>query len=132
MSSRRRRTRLSSSVGRVTNMTTMKLAIAITRNNNNRAMSGCSGSDFQRMLEKVGRQHDARSLEAFGKLGHHSRGMEAAQYLACQADATLLEEKDVLHAYDVIVHPRDLADMGDVAGAIAHARYLDDDVDGRG
>ena len=44
----------------------------------------------------------------------------------------LLKAEDLLHADDVLFHAGDLGDAGHLARAVAHARGLHDDGDGRG
>ena len=46
--------------------------------------------------------------------------------------AGALEHEDVLHRDHVVLHPGDLGDRGDLAGAVGQARDLDDEVDRRG
>ena len=52
--------------------------------------------------------------------------------LAFRVHAGALEQEDVLHRDDVLLHAGDLGDRRHLARAVGHARDLHDDVDGRG
>src|SRR5450759_3328156 len=56
-------------------------------------------------------------------------GLELGDHLAVGCGALLLQDEDVLHRDDVLLHADDLADRSHLAGAVAKAVQLDDEVD---
>ena len=59
-------------------------------------------------------------------------GWNDADHLAVRPDPFSVEAEDLLHADHVFFHAGDLGDVDHFAGAVAHARDLHDDRDGRG
>src|SRR5579872_3657588 len=84
---------------------------------------------FGDVLKRVGRQCYTRDLKAVEKARPDARGTEGSQNLSGGSDALLLEDENLLHADDVLFHAGDLGDAGDLAGAIALAGNLDDDIE---
>ena len=74
---------------------------------------------------------NSRGLQPLAELGHDAGGVEPAFDVAARSEPEFLKEIDVLQADHVAAGSRDLADVGDAAGAVAHARDLNDEVNGR-
>src|ERR1035437_2855831 len=87
---------------------------------------------FDGMVEKVEPERYSGGLEAFSELRHDAGGVEAAFDVSAGPESELLEQVDVLKADHVSAGPGNLADVGDTAGPVAHARNLDDEVNGGG
>src|SRR5262245_59907621 len=83
-------------------------------------------------FEHVGRQMDAGGLEALAGLRTHAGRAEPADDLPLLRDAELLEQEDLLHRDHVAFHAGDLGNADDLAGAVAHARLLTEDLVGSG
>src|ERR1041385_3920474 len=65
------------------------------------------------LLEDLGRQPDARRIEAVDEPGHHAGGLHRPQDFPAFADAFLLEAKQILQHDDVAFHPLNLAHTDD-------------------
>src|SRR6266702_227179 len=122
--------------GRMENMRIAKLS---TRANKNVIASGLMVDDsfsalslyFDGMIEEVEAERYSRSFQPLCKLRYDARGVEAAFYASAGSESELLEKVDVLQADDISAGSGDLADVGDAAGSVAHARDLDDEVNSR-
>src|ERR1700733_8307350 len=78
-------------------------------------------------FEQARRQDDARHAQPLQESGTNARGLEYANHAAVLPDALFLKGEDLLHADHVLFHARDLGDVGDLAGAVPHARSLHND-----
>src|ERR1700678_434495 len=82
-------------------------------------------------LEQARRQNDARDAQPVEELGSDAGRLERSNHLAVGSDPFLVECENFLHADHVLFHTRDLGDAGYLARAVAHARGLHHDADGR-
>src|SRR6188472_4430628 len=85
--------------------------------------------------ETVARQTEDRRRELYVRvldLGHelraHARRLDLPDH-ATVLEGFLLEQEHVLEGDLVAFHALHFGDVGDLAGAVAHAALLDDDVD---
>src|ERR1035437_4141426 len=83
------------------------------------------------MVEQVEAKRDTGGLETFAELGHDAGGVEAAFDVAAGPKPEFLKDVDVLKAHDISGGSGDLADVGDAAAPVTHARDLDDEINGR-
>src|ERR1035437_5891800 len=82
------------------------------------------------MVEQVEAKRDTGGLETFAELGHDAGGVEAAFDVAAGPKPEFLKDVDVLKAHDISGGSGDLADVGDAAAPVTHARDLDDGIAG--
>src|SRR3954471_13564351 len=80
--------------------------------------------------EETGREIDSHDLELLDELRPDPCRLEPALDLAFD-DTRLLEHEHILHDDDITLHPLDLGDVHDLAGAVLETRLLDDEVDRR-
>src|ERR1019366_6134521 len=126
----RARNARSAFLGRVSSIITEKVTTAIPTNT--RTVSATSALlNFLRNVQQAGRQRNPGILQLLGELGHDSGGIEPAQDVSLRPQTVLLKQEDILQADDVAVGAGHFGHVGDAAGAVAHARDLHDDVNGR-
>src|SRR5207253_921883 len=87
--------------------------------------------DFHNLFEKVLRQHDSSDSQFLEEARADAARPKRSDDVAVRPHAAAGEGKDVLHGDDVALHPRNLGDIDHAPGAVAHARDLDDNTDGR-
>src|SRR5436190_18737042 len=79
-------------------------------------------------LEEVGVDRDPPALQVVVEGGDEAGRYEPADHPALVVEAFLLELEDVLDADHLALHPGDLADGDDPAGAVGEPRLLQEQV----
>src|SRR5580698_4929916 len=88
--------------------------------------------DLHYRLEQLRGQYDAARFQPFVELGPDTGGAESTPYFPGFRKTRLFEQENILQRDDVLLHADHFGDVGDAAGAVAEARSLDKQVDGRG
>src|SRR5690242_16035504 len=86
---------------------------------------------FQRLLEQSGWQENARDAELFEVLRPDSGWLEHADHSAIWTDTLSVEDEDLVHTHDVLLHAGDLGDVDHLATPVTQARDLNDKGNGR-
>src|SRR5580658_1330398 len=75
------------------------------------------------------RQLNSGDAQTFRKFGPNPGGEKFAKHFAVLTNAALAESKNVLHGHDVAFHTRDFRNTDHLAGSIAEAADLNDEID---
>src|SRR5688500_5743240 len=99
-----------------------------------RALQSCvpRSGDGLDVVEHVRRQMDPVRSQAVAALRAYPGRAEAPADAAFTPQSRPVESEDVLHGDDLPLHSGNLSDAGDLSRPVGEARYLDDQVDGRG
>ena len=81
------------------------------------------------MIEQVQTKWNSRRLQPFAELGHDAGRVKPTFDASARAQSKLLEQVNILQADHISRSAGDFTDVGHAAGAVTHARNLNNQVD---
>src|SRR5438270_12347205 len=82
------------------------------------------------MFEPRGQHVHSRSVQAIGEIGPYSSCCKRTQNSSIWRDTLLIEDKNILHAHDIVFHAADLSHVSYPARSVGKAGNLNNELDG--